>query len=139
MNKFDAAEGYLTHSYEIKVNSPETEPITITNSMFNLGMLELRRGRYPEALKWFREVLDTRRAYLGEDHPLVADTLQSIGTTYYLQNNYAEAQKYSRQAAEIFKKKLCRLENIVDDGALRGGVIDRYLTVQIQYSLPRII
>lgn len=76
---------------------------------------------------------------MGEGHPLVADTLQSIGTTYYLQNNYAEAQKYSRQAAEIFKKKLCHLGNIVDDGALRGGVIDRYLTVQIQYSLPKII
>lgn len=108
MEKFDAAERYLTHSYEIKVNSPETEPITITNSMFNLGMLELRRGRCPEALKWFREVLDMRRKYLEEDHPLVADTLQSIGTTYYLQNNYAEAQKYSLQAAEIFRKKLGR-------------------------------
>lgn len=107
LEEFDAAEAYLRHSLRIKLDS-ETDPISLTNSMFNLGMLELRRACYPEALKWLREVLDIRLIYLEEDHPLVADTLQSIGAACFFQNRYDEARACGRRAADIFRKRLGR-------------------------------
>lgn len=77
-----------------------------TDIVYNMGMMDLRRGNYQWISSVFQNVLDIRVQYYGDRHPLVADVFRSIGMFYYLQENYSMALDYHKKALEIYENRL---------------------------------
>jgi tetratricopeptide (TPR) repeat protein len=58
-------------------------------------------GRYQEALELLRQVLDDRRAILGDDDPGMAVDWNNLGTAYLSLDRYAEAEAAFDQALRL--------------------------------------
>ena len=63
-------------------------------------------GKYREAITLAQQVLDTRRAILGETHLGTGDACSWLGVLCYRAGDYARAEPLYRQAMEITKKVL---------------------------------
>jgi tetratricopeptide (TPR) repeat protein len=66
-----------------------------------LGRWESANAHYGKELTYHAEALKIRRAALGENHPSVASSLNSIGICYRSQRNDAEALKVHGEALKI--------------------------------------
>ena len=63
-------------------------------------------ARYAEAEPLYRQVLSTREAALGADHPDVAASLGSLARLYTAQGRYAEAESFVVRALDIQERGL---------------------------------
>ena len=70
-------------------------------SLWNIGVIYKKQGRWPEAETALREVLDTRRAVFGSNHSSVASALNSLGPILGRQGKYEEAEAMLREAVAI--------------------------------------
>ncbi|HUO81432.1 MAG TPA: tetratricopeptide repeat-containing protein [Gammaproteobacteria bacterium] len=61
-------------------------------------------GKLDAAEELFRDALSARRETLGDDHPLVAETLNNLGYLLYFKHDH-------RQAADIFREALGRYQH----------------------------
>ncbi len=66
-----------------------------------MGVGLCRKGDYQNALKYIRSSLKIRKSLLGEEHPDVADSYNTLGGIYFYIQNYEEALKYFEQALDI--------------------------------------
>ncbi len=63
-------------------------------------------GRFDEAGVLFRQAVAERRQVLGDDHPAVAISLNSLGNIFSEQGKYSQAKPYYEQALMILEKVL---------------------------------
>lgn len=108
MDKPELSEEYLMQSYQIKKSQMDSDNISLTNTMYSLGMLEIRKKGYGKAIEWFEQALSIRLKLLGEEHPLTAETYQAMGTACYFGKEYERALMYNKRAFNILKKTLGR-------------------------------
>jgi tetratricopeptide (TPR) repeat protein/predicted Ser/Thr protein kinase len=66
-----------------------------------LGGVANVRGEYDEALKLFHRALEIKQAILGENHPGVANTINSIGVVRFNQAGGDDALEYFRRSLSI--------------------------------------
>lgn len=59
------------------------------------------RGEYDDALQLFRRALDIKQAILGDNHPAVANTINSIGVVLYNQSGGDQGLEQFRQSLSI--------------------------------------
>ena len=64
------------------------------------------QGRYAEAEKSLREILEIKRRVLGPEHPSTLDTMNSLAVDFMDQSRYAEAEKLTRETLEIQRRVL---------------------------------
>jgi tetratricopeptide (TPR) repeat protein len=64
------------------------------------------QGRYPEAEKIYREVLEARRRVLGEDHPDTIWSMHNVGAILMIEGRYVEAEMPIREAIERARRTL---------------------------------
>ncbi len=102
LKKFEDAEKYLMHAFRIKINAQSIDILSLSNTTHNLGILELRRKRQQKAQEWLQSTLKTRLSILGDNHPLVADTYQAIGSSFFLNKDYENSLKHHNQALKIY-------------------------------------
>lgn len=72
----------------------------------NRGGVLYRLERYDEALASYQRAYDVQHELLGEQHPLVAQTLNHIGNVLIMQGRYAEARIKCEQALAIRRDTL---------------------------------
>jgi len=72
----------------------------------NRGGVLYRLDRYDEALTSYQRAYDVQRELLGEQHPLVAQTLNHMGNVLILQGRFADARAKCEQALEIRRETL---------------------------------
>lgn len=65
-----------------------------------------RLERYDEALASYQRAYGVQRAQLGEQHPIVAQTVNHIGNVLIMQERYDEARRKCEQALEIRRETL---------------------------------
>ena len=63
-------------------------------------------GKYEEAIPLVEQILQIRRQVLGEEHPDVATSLNTLAVLYQNQGRYAEAEPLYQQALEMRKRTL---------------------------------
>ena len=56
--------------------------ISVVDILLTLGIIGFKRGKYAEAEKSFKEVLERRESKLGVDHPETAQALNDLGQLY---------------------------------------------------------
>jgi tetratricopeptide (TPR) repeat protein len=62
--------------------------------------------KYAEAEAAFRESLAIRKRVLGDDHPLVAQTLNDLGVLLYFSGQHSAAEPLFREAATLYERIL---------------------------------
>ncbi|MEM7158421.1 MAG: serine/threonine-protein kinase [Myxococcota bacterium] len=72
----------------------------------NRGGVYYRLGRYGEALIHYERAYETQREHYGQQHPLVAQTLNHIGNVLIMQGRYDEARVKCEQALSIRRETL---------------------------------
>jgi len=72
----------------------------------NRGGVLYRLERFDEALASYQRAYDTQRELLGEEHPLLAQTLNHMGNVLILQGRLAEARTKCEQALRIRRETL---------------------------------
>jgi tetratricopeptide (TPR) repeat protein len=63
-------------------------------------------GRYPEAERLIRQVIETRRRVLGPDHPDTMTATISLASLYRKEGRYDEAEELTRATLERQRKVL---------------------------------
>src|SRR5205823_2894603 len=65
------------------------------------GLLHLSVGELALAGKELEQALVLRRQHLGENHPLVADTLFHLGTQQMIFSEYSQAERWLQECLTI--------------------------------------
>jgi len=76
-----------------------------SETLNHMGHLFSSQGRLEEAASAYREALDIRREFLGEQHPYVAILCRSLGTVLYRQHKLAEAESVFRDELSLRRKQ----------------------------------
>lgn len=79
-------------------------PLVTSTTLHNLAGLLRRRGAYAEAESLYREVLATKRRFLGDDHPDVAVVLNGLATNEELRGHLEEAEPLYRETLAIQRR-----------------------------------
>ena len=66
-----------------------------------MGIIYDEEGHYDQAMDYCQKALDIRLKILGEVHPDVANSYQSIGGIYHSKRDYNQALNYHHKAAKI--------------------------------------
>ena len=72
----------------------------------NQGNVYNSLAQYDDALEAYSKSLDIKIKLVGQDSPLMADTLVNIGVVYYRQGKAAEAKERFARAYKIRLDKL---------------------------------
>jgi CHAT domain-containing protein/tetratricopeptide (TPR) repeat protein len=75
--------------------------LSSAHQLSNEATAAMQRARYAESERAWRSLLDIDRRWLGEDHPLTAQTYNSIGESLIYQGKHAEAELPFRRALAI--------------------------------------
>lgn len=81
----------------------EKRKLTSADELQAKSTLLSNGGKFREAADLLKEVVELRREVLGDNHALVAQTLEQIGFLFNRQNRPADAQSYFEEALEIHK------------------------------------
>ncbi|NEO89987.1 MAG: tetratricopeptide repeat protein [Moorea sp. SIO3G5] len=65
-----------------------------------------QQGKYSEAIPLWERVLEIQQQLLGEEHPDVATSLNTLAELYLFQGRYQEAEPLYRQALDLRKRLL---------------------------------
>src|SRR5262245_4480113 len=82
-------------------------------TLHDLGLIAASRGDYRSAESMFREALVIHRRALGDRHPNVAMTLNSVARALSAQGRYDEAAAALENALEIARPALGRDHQLV--------------------------
>jgi len=74
-------------------------------ALHNLGLLNLLKGDYNEALSYFTRAVDNRKNNLGEDHPHYISSLVRLAICRYALNEFAEAHAGLEEALACANRK----------------------------------
>jgi serine/threonine protein kinase len=100
-----AREG-LTIATNIVTSVPQKKGALVAKSMAQLGVIVQDQGRLAEAERLFRQSLAVRRESLGNENPVVGQTLNTLSGVLTLEGKLAEADNASREAIKVFGWRL---------------------------------
>ncbi|KAJ5976534.1 hypothetical protein N7481_010241 [Penicillium waksmanii] len=83
----------------------EAEQLSLQGGMGNLGLIYYNQGRWEEAEQISRQVMETRKTKLGEDHPDTLTNMYNLALIYSEQGRWEEAQQLVLQVIESNKTK----------------------------------
>jgi tetratricopeptide (TPR) repeat protein len=82
-----------------------TEPhADVGRSLSGLARALMFQQRFDESEAAYREALSIRRQALGDEHPLVAGTLNDLGSMLYFASRPQAAETVFREAADIWRR-----------------------------------
>ena len=82
------------------------EDLELATAKNNLASLLFQTGDHAGAETLLREALDLRRRLLGQEHPIVAQNLSSLGAALGVQGRYDEAEPLLREALDMYRALL---------------------------------
>ncbi|MDB9313906.1 tetratricopeptide repeat protein, partial [Spirulina sp. CS-785/01] len=105
VNTYEAGE---TGSYTLSWREATADEFKLAEAeRLNQQVIQLyQAGKYAEAIPLAEQILQIRRQVLGQEHPLVATSLNNLALLYESQGRYAEAEPLYRQALEMVKRLL---------------------------------
>ena len=71
-----------------------------------MGNYVMRQGNASQAIEYYEKALEMKKAFLGESHPSVAETLHNLGTAWSELGEKKKAIEYYEKALEILKSFL---------------------------------
>jgi len=74
-------------------------------ALHNLGVLNLLKGDYDEALSYFTRAVENRKGSLGDDHPHYISSLVRLAVCRYALNEFAEAHAGLEEALACAKRR----------------------------------
>lgn len=86
---------------EVALTRVGTDPLARATLEHNRAGLALVQGEHATALARYRRALGAQRDVLGEDHPVVARTLNHIANVLIEQRAYTEAASYAERSRQI--------------------------------------
>lgn len=102
---FESAEGLLRQALQIRRDKLGERNPLVADSISNLGSLLLHRGNTNESRQLLEQSLELRRELLpdgGLPSPDLAEDLHNLGVVEKTAGNQAKAEKYFRDAADMF-------------------------------------
>jgi len=78
----------------------------VATALYNLGRVYGKLGMYEEATRYSQRALSIRRNVLGNQHPMLALTLNLLGELRCAQGAFADAEAFYQQALAIQEKAL---------------------------------
>jgi len=101
-----AEENYRTALSKLREFFPDGLHPDISSTINNLGVLLRDQGNYEEAINYYREALDIRRATLGEYHPNTAFSHLNLSRILLDLDRVDEARPHSQIAVDIMSEVL---------------------------------
>src|SRR5690606_30765481 len=71
-----------------------------------LGFVYVNLQKLDNAENSYKESMELKRSVLGKSNPIVARACKKLATVVYMQGKYGIAEKYSKDALQIFKDTL---------------------------------
>jgi len=104
---------YFERSLNYRERNPTSDPASgpinfkpyIGMALHNLGILNLLKGDYDEALSYFTRAVDNRKGNLGEDHPHYISSLVRLAVCRFALNEFAEAHSGLEEALACAKRR----------------------------------
>ena len=96
-NRLIEAERYYLRAKDVQ----QDQPAEIGIALHNLGTVALAQGKHTEAISRFNAALPSLKTGLGENHPDVANTINSLGSVHSELGDYAEAERYFTLALKL--------------------------------------
>jgi tetratricopeptide (TPR) repeat protein len=96
-----AREG-LTLARNLRTTVPGKKDALLAKSLAQLGVIVQDRGRLAEAEGLFRQSLAVRKQLVGEEHPTVAQTLNTLSAVLTLEGKTAEAERAGKEALKVY-------------------------------------
>jgi transcriptional regulator with XRE-family HTH domain len=93
---------YLNEAFELMRNHDITGRQKI-NVLISIANMSFRFSEYVSAIRYFKEVYDTQKAYSTQYR--LEDTYMGLGIGYMISNLYEEAHYYLSQAIRILEEK----------------------------------
>ena len=94
----DAALREAERALALFDKSPDASELDKADVQNTIGLVRSAQGDYVRAEQMHRQVLERRRAALGDGHPKVADSLDNLGVVRYHQGAFDEARRFYEQA-----------------------------------------
>ncbi|KAG7352237.1 tetratricopeptide repeat protein [Nitzschia inconspicua] len=89
-------------------------------ALHNLGVLNLLRGDYDEALSYFSRAVENRRSHLGREHPDHISSMVKLAICRYAVNEFAEAHARLEEAL-VYARRSCIT---IDDRMLMAEILN---------------
>jgi serine/threonine protein kinase/tetratricopeptide (TPR) repeat protein len=104
-----SARDYLEQALAVARSGKEPDSIEMAEILVQFGHLELgARSQPDQAIKFFDAALAIYRHAPGNQALAMAETLTALASTATWMDDYALAERYSRQALQIFQANLSR-------------------------------
>jgi len=102
----DARRALADLGHRARLSPKERERLNKARTLSVRSVRLYRAGRYGDAIRIGKDVLEIFRAVIGESDPAYAAALGNLGLLYVYTGSYSEAETLLRQALEIEKKAL---------------------------------
>lgn len=96
---FISAEAALQQT--LALFDPSVPNVQRTKALDGMGDIRFQQGRLQEATAYYHEAQEIRRAALGDNHPVLSDSLQKLAAVEWGEGRYEQAIRLFRQAREI--------------------------------------
>ncbi len=96
-----AREG-LTLATNLVANVAGKKDALVAKSLAQLGVIVQDQGKLAEAEGFFRQSLVIRKQLVGNEHPTVAQTLNTLSGVLTLEGKMVEAEKAGREAVKVY-------------------------------------
>lgn len=104
-SKFDVAETTLLQALQwVKDTGGSNERLCLC--LDQLAWIYVNIRDLDRAAACYKESLEVKTSILGEQNPIVARACKKLATVVYMQKRYDLAEKYSKEALNIFKTTL---------------------------------
>jgi serine/threonine-protein kinase len=98
--RFDEGQQRLESARDIRQLRAREAPLDLAGTLHNLGLLHMRAGRPVPAEALFRQALALKQAALGDKHPALLNTLQSLASDLAQEHRSDEALALLRTLVE---------------------------------------
>lgn len=149
MENFDEAYSLASGALKLLEETVPKNDLSIAHALERLGVAAQYLNRLSEAEPYLTKAMGIRSAQLGEDHRLVAETLNRLSACHAANENFTLAGSLGRKALKIQEEKLgphhpelgLTLYNLasqyVRTGMFeRGGIVARRGLEVLKNSLP---
>jgi tetratricopeptide (TPR) repeat protein len=101
--EYDKAEEFYNHSMKLWESyfNYHTYPLESAVTVNNLGILYHKIGNYQDAEKYLNNALEKRHKLLGENHPVVAQSMINLGKLYHEMGDYNKAKLLYEKSLNI--------------------------------------
>jgi CHAT domain-containing protein len=83
---------------------PDTLALAV--ALNSLAQLDVARGHFADAEPAYKRALAIREKVLGDDHPVVAQSVDDLGALYRIEGHWADAEALAKRALAIREKAL---------------------------------